>query len=100
MLVAPGGSYESTLEPAKTEITLRHLITHTSGLTYQTTVSGVGDVCGTIRRIWCHGLLRPSKDRAIESLEAEAEFLAQLPLISHPEKRGTILSGSICWEAL
>ena len=36
MLVAPGGSYTATPEPAKTEITLRHLITHTSGLTHGT----------------------------------------------------------------
>jgi len=84
MLVAPGGSYESTLEPAKTEITLRHLITHTSGLTYQTTVSGVGDVAEQYDEFGVMGCFRPSKDRAIESLEAEAEFLAQLPLISHP----------------
>jgi CubicO group peptidase (beta-lactamase class C family) len=34
MLVAPGGSYTATLEPAKQRSLLRILITHTSGLTY------------------------------------------------------------------
>ena len=78
MLVAPGGSYESTLEPARTDITLRHLITHTSGLTYQTTVSGVGDVAEQYDEFGVMGCFRPSADRAIGSLEEEAEFLARV----------------------
>ncbi|MBU26435.1 MAG: hypothetical protein CMD99_10470 [Gammaproteobacteria bacterium] len=84
MLVAPGGSYTATLEPAKTEITLRHLITHTSGLTYQTSVSGVGDVAEQYDEFGVMGCLRPNPDRPIASLAEEARFLAELPLISHP----------------
>ena len=75
MLVAPGGSYAATLEPAKTEITLRHLITHTSGLTYGTLVSGVGDVAEQYDEFGVMGCLRPSNDRPIESLAAETRFL-------------------------
>ena len=85
MLVAPGGSYTATLEPAKTEITLRHLITHTSGLTYGTTVSGVGDVAEQYDEFNAMGCLRFSDTgRPVESLAGEASFLAQLPLIAHP----------------
>lgn len=84
MLVAPGGSYTATLEPAKTEITLKHLITHTSGLTYGTNVSGVGDVAEQYDEFGVMSCLRGHPNRKIESLQGEVEFLAQLPLIAHP----------------
>jgi CubicO group peptidase (beta-lactamase class C family) len=84
MLVAPGGSYAATLEPAKTEITLRHLITHTSGLTYGTNVSGVGDVAEQYDEFGVMSCITGSPNREIESLEGEVEFLSQLPLIDHP----------------
>jgi CubicO group peptidase (beta-lactamase class C family) len=84
MLVAPGGSYTATLEPAKTEITLRHLITHTSGLTYGTNVSGVGDVAEQYDEFGVMSCLQGSPNRQIESLQGEVEFLSQLPLIAHP----------------
>lgn len=84
MLVAPGGSYAVTLEPAKTEITLRHLITHTSGLTYGTNVSGVGDVAEQYDEFGVMACLTGSPNREIKSLEGEVEFLSQLPLIDHP----------------
>lgn len=80
MLVAPGGSYDTTLESAKTDITLRHLISHTSGLTYWTTVTGVGDVAEQYDEL---GIMQCSADGR-QSLEAEVRFLAQLPLIAHP----------------
>lgn len=87
MLVAPGGSYNATLEPAKTPITLRHLITHTAGLTYSPAVSGVGDVAEQYDEFNAMGCIRITSagaDREIVSLEEEAIFLAQLPLIDHP----------------
>lgn len=87
MLVAPGGSYSATLEPAKTPITLRHLITHTAGLTYSPAVSGVGDVAEQYDEFNAMGCIRITSagaDREIVSLEEEAIFLAQLPLIDHP----------------
>jgi CubicO group peptidase (beta-lactamase class C family) len=84
MLVAPGGSYAATLEPAKTEITLKHLITHTSGLTYGTNVSGVGDVAEQYDEFGVMSCLSGSPNREIGSLKGEVEFLSQLPLIDHP----------------
>ncbi len=80
MLVAPGGSYDNTLEEAKTPITLRHLISHTSGLTYGTGVTGVGDVArqyDEFGMMFCYG---PGG----KTLQEHIEVLAQLPLISHP----------------
>lgn len=80
MLVAPAGSYDNTLEDAKQSITLRHLISHTSGLTYGTTVTGVGDVAkqyDEFRMMSCYG---PGG----KTLQEHLEVLAQLPLIAHP----------------
>ena len=44
MFVAPNGSFESTFEEASREITIRDLLTHTAWFTYQTFVTGQGDV--------------------------------------------------------
>ena len=38
MFVAPNGSFEENFEEAKREITIKDLLTHTSGFTYQTFV--------------------------------------------------------------
>ena len=85
MLVAPGGSYNVTLEPAKTEITLRHLITHTAGMTYSTAISGVGDVAQQYDEFNVMGCLRlTNTSREVTSLADETIFLSQLPLIGHP----------------
>jgi len=80
MLVAPGGSYDTTLQSAKSEITLRHLISHTSGLTYWTTVTGVGDVAEQYDEL---GVMQCNTEGR-QSLDADVRFLAQLPLIAHP----------------
>ena len=86
MLVAPGGSYETTLEPAREEITLRHLISHTSGLTYQTNVTGVGEVAQQYDEFGVMACFSGDgpEGRKISSLAEEVAFLAQLPLIDHP----------------
>ena len=44
MLVAPNGDLDAPFEEAKQAITIRHLLTHTSGFTYPPQVLGVGDV--------------------------------------------------------
>jgi CubicO group peptidase (beta-lactamase class C family) len=80
MLVAPGGSYDTILEPANSQITLKHLISHTSGLTYWTSVTGVGDVAEQYDEL---GVMTcAAEDR--KSLADETRLLAQLPLISQP----------------
>jgi CubicO group peptidase (beta-lactamase class C family) len=80
VLVAPGGSYDATMQELKTPITLRHLISHTSGLTYFTSVTGVGDVAKQYDEfgvMMCRG---PGG----KTLQDHMEMLAQLPLISQP----------------
>ena len=80
MLVAPGGSYDATLQEAKSRITIQHLISHTSGLTYGTRVTGVGDVAeqyDEFEIMSCYG----SETKAMSE---HMELLAQLPLIAHP----------------
>ena len=80
MLVAPGGSYDATLQEAKSRITIQHLISHTSGLTYGTRVTGVGDVAeqyDEFEIMSCYG-------SETKTMSEHMELLAQLPLIAHP----------------
>ena len=80
MLVAPGGSYDATLQEAKSQITIQHLISHTSGLTYGTGVTGVGDVANQYDEfaiMRCYG-------SDANPMPEQLEVLAQLPLIAHP----------------
>lgn len=80
MLVAPEGNYDNTLEEAKTAITLRHLITHTSGLTYQPNVTGVGDVAEQYAEFGIMSCYQAGGATLAEHME----MLSQLPLIAHP----------------
>ena len=80
MLVAPGGSYDATLQEAKSQITIQHLISHTSGLTYGTGVTGVGDVAKQYDEFGIMGCYGSETKPMSEHLEV----LAQLPLIAHP----------------
>ena len=75
MFVAPGGSL-NTLEEANRKITILDLITHTSGLTYGTGVSGAGDVAQL------YDELTPT-NRCIAPDE-NMEVLSQIPLVAQP----------------
>ena len=44
LIVAPGGSFDSTFEEMNRPITIKDLVTHTSGFTYGESVTGYGDV--------------------------------------------------------
>jgi len=81
MLVAPEGNYDNTLEEARRPITLRHLITHTSGLTYQPNVTGVGDVAKQYEEFQIMNCYTSGDDT---TLSEHMEMLSQLPLIAHP----------------
>lgn len=75
MFVAPGGSLEN-LEEANRKITVLDLITHTSGLTYGTAVTGTGDVANL------YDELAPTS--SCNSNEEAMDILSQIPLISQP----------------
>ena len=77
MLVAPNGDLDAPFEEAKQAITIRHLLTHTSGFTYPPQVLGVGDVAQQYDDI---GLLWG----AASSSEEFADILSQIPLVAHP----------------
>jgi CubicO group peptidase (beta-lactamase class C family) len=76
MLVAPNGDLDVPFEEAKSPITIRHLLTHTSGFTYPPAVLGLGDVAKQYAEL---GLLSGR-----ENSEEWIEILAQLPLVAHP----------------
>jgi CubicO group peptidase (beta-lactamase class C family) len=86
--VTPDGSI-TDLKPAKTPITIRHLITHTSGLGYTIIQRGPikaayeakGLVPGRISRIDVPGLTR---GKSTDSLTSFADGLAEMPLVYEP----------------
>ena len=94
--VTPDGSI-TDLRPAKARITMRHLITHTSGLGYSIVQQGplkeayekAGLVPGVISRMRVPGLFR---GEAVTSLETFADRLADMPLVYEP---GTTWSYSV-----
>lgn len=80
MQVCVGGDAEQPrLEPARSLITMRHLLTHTSGLTYE--FMGVSPVDALYRKhhINFHG--------EHESLAEATQRLAEMPLLFHPGTR-------------
>ena len=90
MLVAPNGDLDAPFEEAKQAITIRHLLTHTSGFTYPPQVLGVGDVAQQYDDI---GLLWG----AASSSEEFADILSQIPLVAHP---GETFNYSVSIDAL
>lgn len=99
--VTPDGSI-TDLRPAKTPITIRHLLTHTAGLGYtiiqkgpiKTAMEEAGLVAGQISRIPVPGL---DRGKAVHSLEAFADGLAKMPLVYEP---GTHWSYSVALDLM
>jgi CubicO group peptidase (beta-lactamase class C family) len=99
--VAPDGSI-TDLRPAKTQITVRHLLTHTAGLGYTIIQKGpikdaytaAGLVPAQASRTPVPGL---DATKHLPSLEAFADILATMPLINEP---GTTWSYSLGLDLL
>ena len=85
MLVAPNGDLDVPFEEAKEAITIRHLLTHTSGFTYPPQVLGVGDVAQQYDDI---GLI----SGAASTSEEFADILSQIPLSPIPVRLSTTAS--------
>jgi len=89
--VTPDGSI-TELRPARTPITIRHLLTHTAGLGYSIVQKGplkkayedAGLVPGQVTKLPIPGL---SRGTAIPSLERFADGLAAMPLVYEPGTR-------------
>lgn len=101
VLTRADGPVDET-EPARTAITIRHLLTHTAGLGYSIVQSGpikaayeaAGVVPGQVSRMTLPGL---SRGTPAPSLEAFADRLATLPLVYQP---GTRWSYSVSLDLL
>ena len=78
LLVAPGGSFESAFEELTREITVKDLLTHTSGFTYGESVIGLGDVAKQYDEM---GVMSMGN-----TLEDNLVLLAEVPLIAQPGK--------------
>ncbi|MDC2963354.1 beta-lactamase family protein [Gammaproteobacteria bacterium] len=88
MLVAEGGSYDSQLRAAKVPITIRQLLTHTSGFTYSSDITGVGDIADTYNSLRLLTLEANSFSRW-GSLHDHVIKLAELPLVAEPGEKFT-----------
>ncbi|MEZ5742913.1 MAG: serine hydrolase domain-containing protein [Sphingomonadaceae bacterium] len=99
--VTPDGSVID-LRPAKGPITIRHLMTHTSGLGYsiiqqgpiKTLMEDRGLIAGQISRLKVPGLTRGDP---VRSLQKFAEGMAEIPLVYEP---GTKWSYSVGLDVL
>jgi len=95
--VTPDGSL-TDLKPAKTPITVRHLITHTSGLSYGIVQTGPirdelfkkGLIPGLISRFQIPGL---SRGQQVKGLAAFADGMAHMPLVYEPGTRWSYGTG-------
>jgi len=95
--VTPDGSV-TDLRPAKTPITMRHLITHTSGLGYtiiqrgpiKTLMEEKGLIAGQISRIPVPGLER---GKPVQGLANFADGMAQVPLVYEPGTKWSYSTG-------
>jgi CubicO group peptidase (beta-lactamase class C family) len=102
--VTPDGSI-TDLRPAKTPITIRHLLTHTAGLGYSIIQKGpikaayeqAGIVPGQITRLPLPGMQQPPTCPA--ALPSSRTVWPILPLVYEPGTHGAIRSRSICWAA-
>lgn len=86
MLVAPGGSYDSQLQPAGREITIFDLLTHTSGMTYTSGITGVGDIADAYRDLEIF-TLEAKVSSSSGDLAGHTRKLAELPLVSQPGEK-------------
>ena len=97
-----GAITEDNLEPAKSPITIRQLMTHTAGLGYGIIQKGAitdayneaGLIPGQVSRLPIPGIFR---GESVEGLEAFADGLATMPLVYQP---GTKYSYSVGLDLL
>jgi CubicO group peptidase (beta-lactamase class C family) len=92
VLVAPGGSYDSQMVAASRQITLFDLLTHTSGLTYSSGITGVGEIAEAYKKL---GILTIESNAVSRwgKLENHIERLIELPLVNQPGERFTYSVG-------
>ncbi len=84
-----GAITEDNLEPAKSHITVRHLLTHTAGIGYGIIQQGAiadayneaGLIAGRVSRFPIPGIFQ---GQPVGSLEAFADGLAKMPLVLQP----------------
>lgn len=95
--ITPDGSV-TDLRPAKTQITVRHLITHTSGLPYGIVQQGPirevlfrkGLIPGQVSRLKIPGF---DRGEHVKGLAAFADGMATMPLVHEPGTRWTYSPG-------
>ena len=92
MLVAEGGSYDTQLTPVSRQITIFDLLTHTSGFTYSSDITGRGDIANTYRDLEIFSL-PSSVESETGDLAAHTAKLSELPLVAQPGAQFTYSVG-------
>jgi CubicO group peptidase (beta-lactamase class C family) len=95
-LVALGGSYDNQLEAAEGPMLVRQLLTHTSGLTYSSDITGIGDVARAYKEL---KILTLDSNALSQwgDLSGHLSQLAELPLVAHP---GQEFNYSVSYDVL
>lgn len=95
-LVALGGSYDNQLEAAEGPMLVRQLLTHTSGLTYSSDITGMGDVARAYKEL---KILTLDSNALSQwgDLSGHLSQLAELPLVAHP---GQEFNYSVSYDVL
>lgn len=93
MYVAPGGDFDSRFEEANRDITVRDLLTHTSGFTYGEAIIGFGDVAKQYDEL----SLIVGPQAQTKTISEHMATLAQIPLVAQP---GTSFNYSVSIDVL
>jgi len=80
LMVAPGGDFNNQFEPAKRKITIRDLVTHTSGFSYGQAVAGFGDVGKLYDELQLFSQMGAPDKNLLDHLNN----LSEVPLVAHP----------------
>ena len=86
LTVVEEGDLDNAQVEASQAITIHHLLTHTSGLTYSQDVTGREEVAEIYAELGIFPIDERTTD-GLDDLSDHVEALAQLPLVSHPGER-------------
>jgi CubicO group peptidase (beta-lactamase class C family) len=83
LMVVPGGDYDNPAEELQRDVTIRDLLTHTSGLTYSQDITGREEIAKVYAELGIFAIDGLAKSE-LGALSQHIEQLEQLPLVFQP----------------